>query len=85
MAGSQKLQDAPKTDRPQNGNFTFSPNSDYAFPGEYKKSGDTIIFDEETIKMSANEITTVYLLKSNKHIPLFDTTNKITFTVTEAK
>ena|GEM_PF-6712750 len=69
----------------KNGNFTFSPNSDCAFSGEFKKIGDTIILDKKTIDMTANEMATVYLLKSNKLLPLFDTANKITFNITEIK
>ena len=69
----------------KNGNFTFSPNSDCSFSGDYKKIGDTVIFDKKTIDKTNQEMTTVYLLKSNKLIPLFDTANKITFTVTEIK
>ncbi|MFT3679929.1 MAG: hypothetical protein QM791_06630 [Ferruginibacter sp.] len=65
----------------KNGNFTFYPNADCAFSGEYKKTGDTIIFDKEMIDRIMPEMTTVYLLKSNRLVPLFDTANKITFTI----
>ena len=67
----------------KNGNFTFSPNSDCGFSGEYKKNGDTISLDKNIIDSSY--ISSVYLLKSNKLVPLSDTTNKITFTVTETR
>ena len=43
----------------KNGNFTFSPNSDCAFSGEFKKIGDTIILSKKTIDMTTNEMTTV--------------------------
>ncbi|MFT3705550.1 MAG: hypothetical protein QM802_24485 [Agriterribacter sp.] len=79
MAESQRLS------LRKNGNFTFSPNLDCAFSGEYKKIGDTIIFDKEMIEKIIPEMTTVYLLRSDKLIPLFDTINKITFTITQTK
>ena len=69
----------------KNGNFTFSPNLDCSISGEYKKIGDTIIFDKETIDRTNKQMTTTYLLKSNKLTPLFDTVNKITFTITETE
>lgn len=67
----------------KNGNFTFSPNADCRFSGEFKKIGDTIILDKNII--DTNKISSVYLLKANKLVPLFDTKNKITFDVTEIK
>ena len=69
----------------KNGNFTFYPNSDCAFSGEYKKIGDTIVFDKEMIGKIIPEMTTIYLLKSSKIIPLFDTVNKITFTISDSQ
>jgi hypothetical protein len=69
----------------KNGNFTYSPDSDCSISGEYKKRGDTIFLDKKTIDRVNGEITTIYLLKSNKLVPLFDTTNKITFTIIDAK
>lgn len=69
----------------KNGTFTFCPNRDCAFSGEYNKLGDTIIFDNETIDKVAPEMTTVYLLKSDKLIPLFDTVNKVTFKISVTK
>lgn len=67
----------------KNGNFTFSPNADCAFSGGFRKTGDTIILDKNTIGI--NEISSVYLLKSNELVPLSDTTSKIIFTVTEIR
>lgn len=67
----------------KNGNFTFSPNADCAFSGEFRKAGDAIILDKNTI--DNDEISSVYLLKSNELVPLFDTTSKIMFTVIEIR
>jgi len=67
----------------KNGNLTFSPNADCGFSGEFKKIGDTIIIDKNII--DTNKISSVYLLKADKLVPLFDTANKITFEVTEIK
>lgn len=69
----------------KNGNYTFYPNSDCAFSGQYKKVGDTIFFDKEMIHKKVPEMTDAYLLKSNKLIPLFETENKITFTISDTK
>jgi hypothetical protein len=54
----------------KNGNFTFSPNADCGFSGKFKKIGDTIILDKDIIH--TNEISSVYLLKVDKLVPLFD-------------
>jgi len=72
----------------KNGNFTV--NSNYidfgsSTSGSYKKNGDTIILDRSAVDRAAEEITTVYLIKSGELIPLFDTTNKWTFKVTQTK
>jgi hypothetical protein len=70
----------------KNGNFTvglFDPSFDCAFSGEYKRIGDTIILDKETIDKTHVKMTTIYLLQSGKLVPLFDTVNKITFTIKE--
>jgi len=64
----------------KNGNFTYSPDSDCSFSGEYKKRGDTIFFDKKSIDIVNEEIAAIYLLKSNKLVPFYDTGNKITFT-----
>jgi len=69
----------------KNGNFTFCPNFDCAFSSKYERVGDTIIFDKEMIDKVAPEMTTAYLLKADKLIPLFDTVNKITFKIQDAK
>lgn len=65
----------------KNGNFTFNPNSDCAFSGEYKKIGDTIIINKESTSKGIPEIAPTYIVKSSKLIPLVDTTDKITFTI----
>ncbi|MGN6437612.1 MAG: hypothetical protein ACTHMM_13815 [Agriterribacter sp.] len=69
----------------RNGNFTFYPNNDCAFSGEYKKMGDTIVFNKEMIDKAIPEMTTIYLMKSSKLVPLFDTANKITFTISNTE
>ncbi len=66
----------------KNGNFTFYPNSECAFSGEYKKNGDTILLDKEMI---APELSAAYLLNSTTLTPLVDTLNSITFTISDAK
>jgi hypothetical protein len=65
----------------KNGNFTFNPNSDCSFSGEYRKIGDTIIFNKESNRKEIPEIASNYIVTSSKLIPLFDTTDKITFTI----
>jgi hypothetical protein len=65
----------------KNGNFTYSPDSDCSISGQYRKRGDTIFFDKKTIDRVTGDITSIYLLQSNKLVPLYDTINKITFTI----
>jgi hypothetical protein len=67
------------------GTLPFLPNSDWVPFQVNLKKGDPIILGQQDHDMTANEIATVYLLKSNKLVPLFDTANKITFNIKEIK
>jgi hypothetical protein len=70
----------------KNGNFTVGltdPYLDCSFSGKYKKVGDTIILDKEIISKTSGKLAAIYLLQSDKIVPLVDTTNKIVFTVSE--
>ena len=66
----------------RNGNFTvtlYNADLDCSFSGKYKHSGDTIFLDNKTIGKTDESLTTVYLIRPGKLIPLFDTANKRTF------
>lgn len=72
----------------KNENFTVNLNNiDFgcSISGSYKRSGDTIIFNKETINKTDERMTTLYLIKENELIPLFDTTNKRTFKIIKTK
>ncbi len=72
----------------KNGNFTVDLNDvDFgcSLSGSYKKTGDTIFLDKKTIDRTDSRMTTIYLIKSTEIVPLFDTMNKRTFTISERK
>lgn len=68
----------------KNGNFTvglFAADFGCSFSGEFRKIGDTIVFDKRIIDKTNEKITTTYWLQPDKLVPLFDTTGKITFVI----
>jgi hypothetical protein len=69
----------------KNGNFTIDLiEADFgcSISGTYKKSADTILLDQASIDKTNSKITSMYLMKLNELVPLFDTINKITFKIT---
>lgn len=70
----------------KNGDFTISLyEADFGcdISGSFTKKGDTIYLDEASVAKTNPNISSVYLMQSNKLIPLLDTINKITFTIKE--
>jgi hypothetical protein len=70
----------------KNGHYTihlYEADFGCSISGSYTKKGDTIFFEEESVVKTSPNISPVYLIQSNKLIPLFDTMNKITFTIRE--
>lgn len=59
-----------------NGTFTVYLNEDdFAChaTGSYKNNHDTLVFDKETVAQTNDKLTTHYLIKSNKLLPVVDT------------
>jgi hypothetical protein len=72
----------------KNGNFTINLiEADFScsISGSYVKNRDTIILDQTAIERTNSQMTSMYLLKSNELVPLLDTINKITFSITKTK
>lgn len=72
----------------ENGNFTVDLNNinlECSISGSYEKNGDTLFLDSKTISKTDEKMATVYLMKSDRLIPLFDTTDKRIFNITEIR
>ena len=72
----------------KNGNFTFKI-IDFDFScsisGKYKKNGDTILFEKETVDKTALKLARTYLFRVNMLVPISDTTNKVIFKIVSTK
>jgi len=72
----------------KNGNFTldfFHVDFGCAISGAFKKSGDTIYLDDESIARVGRDMDTAYIIKNNSLIPLNNTDSLKQFNIVTIK